>query len=52
MRDRSHDKVMGESYRHRPLNAVGMFKALLIQGGTLGEWRIFLRHIRIALCKR
>lgn len=48
MRDKSHDKIMGRHYRERPAEAVAMFQALLFEGGQLGEWRIFLRHIRRA----
>jgi len=49
MRDKSHDEVMGEYYRQRPVEAVAMFKALLFDGGEIGEWRIFFRHVRHAI---
>lgn len=49
MRDKSHDEVMGEYYRQRPVEAAAMFKALLFDGGQIGEWRIFFRHVRHAI---
>lgn len=49
MRDRSHDEVMGKRYRERPAEAVAMFRELLFHDGKLSEWRIFWRHVRMAL---
>lgn len=49
MKDRSHDDVMAERYRKRPSEALAMFQALLLDGGQRGEWRIFWRHLRLAL---
>lgn len=49
MKDRPHDEAMAEAYRKRPAEAVAMFRALLLDGGQLGEWRIFWRHVRLAL---
>ena len=52
MREKSHDEIMGRNYRERPAEAVAMFHALLFEGGQLGEWRIFFRHIRKAFLRR
>lgn len=52
MRDKSHDEIMGRHYRERPAEAAAMFRALLFEGGKLGEWRIFLRHVRRAFFRR
>lgn len=49
MRDKSHDEIMGRNYRKRPAEAFAMFRTLLFHGGMLGEWRIFCRHIWMAL---
>ena len=40
MKDRPHDEAMAEAYRKRPGEAFAMFRALLLDGGQLGEWRI------------
>lgn len=52
MRDKSHDEMMCRQYRERPAEAVAMFKALLLDGGELGEWLIFWRHVRRAFFRR
>lgn len=52
MKDRSHDEAMAEAYRKRPGEAFAMFLALLLDGGQLEEWRIFWRHVRLALRRR
>jgi len=52
MRDKSHDEIMGRYYRERPAEAAAMFHALLLDGGQLGEWRIFFRHVRRAFFRR
>lgn len=49
MKDRSHDDVMAHLYRERPAEAVAMIPALLFDGGQYEEWRIFGRHVRLAL---
>jgi hypothetical protein len=49
MTDRPHDEAMAEAYRKRPGEAFAMFRALLLDGGQLGEWRIFWRPVRLAL---
>lgn len=49
MRDKSHDEIMGKNYRDRPEEALAMFRSLLFDGGQLGEWRIFFRHVWRAL---
>ena len=41
MNDRPHDEAMAEAYRKRPGEAFAMFRTLLLDGGQLGEWRIF-----------
>ena len=52
MKDKPHDEAMAEAYRKRPAEAVAMFRALLLDGGQFGEWRIFWRHVRLALRRR
>lgn len=52
MKDKPHDDAMADLYRKRPSEALAMFRALLLDGGQLGEWRIFWRHVRLALFKR
>lgn len=52
MSDRPHDEAMAEAYRKRPGEAFAMFRALLLGGGQPGEWRIFWRHVRLALRQR
>ena len=52
MSDRPHDEAMAEAYRKRPSEAFTMFRALLLDGGRPGEWRIFWRHVRLALRRR
>lgn len=52
MRDKSHDEIMGRHYRKRPVEAAAMLQALLFDGGKLGEWRIFFRHVRRAFIGR
>ncbi|CAJ7575273.1 Uncharacterised protein [Burkholderia pseudomallei] len=52
MKDRAHDEAMAEAYRKRPGEACAMFRALLLDGGQPGEWRIFWRHVRLAICRR
>lgn len=49
MNDRSHDEMMSRMYRERPRDAAAMLKDLLLHRGKLGEWRIFLRHIWLAV---
>lgn len=41
MRETSHDEIMVNRYRDRPIEAAAMFHARLFDGGPLGEWRIF-----------
>lgn len=48
MREKSHEEMMGKHYRERPAEAVAMFRALLLDGGELGEWCIFFRYVRRA----
>ena len=52
MKDRPHDEAMADLYRKRPAEAFAMFLALLLDGGQLGEWRIFGRQLRMALLQR
>ena len=52
MNDRPHDEAMAEAYRKRPGEAFAMFRTLLLDGGQPGEWRIFWRHVRLALRQR
>ena len=52
MKDKPHDEAMAEAYRKQPGEAFAMFRALLLDGGQLGEWRIFWRHVRLALRQR
>lgn len=52
MSERPHDEAMAEAYRKRPGEAFAMFRALLLGGGQPGEWRIFWRHVRLALRRR
>jgi hypothetical protein len=52
MNDRPHDEAMAEAYRKRPGEAFAMLRALLLGGGQPGEWRIFWRHVRLALRRR
>jgi hypothetical protein len=49
MKDQPHDDAMAEAYRKRPSEAFAMFQALLLNGGQRGEWRIFWRHVWLAL---
>ena len=41
MRDKSHDEIMVNRYRERPIEAAAMFHAGLFDGGQLGKLRIF-----------
>ena len=41
MRDKSHDEIMVNRYRERPIEAAAMFHAGLFGGGQLGKLRIF-----------
>jgi hypothetical protein len=52
MRDRPYDEVMAETYREDPLHAISMFWELLTNDGQRGEWRIYWRHVRLALRRR
>ncbi|EBM9597888.1 MULTISPECIES: hypothetical protein [Pseudomonadota] len=52
MKDKPHDDAMADLYRERPAEAFAMFRALLLDGGQPGEWRIFWRHVRLALRRR
>ena len=52
MSDRPHDEAMAEAYRKRPSEAFAMLRALLLGCGQPGEWRIFWRHVRLALPRR
>lgn len=52
MNDRSHDDAMAEAYRKRPGEAFAMFRTLLLDNGQRSEWRIFWRHVRLALRRR
>ncbi|CBA17116.1 hypothetical protein XACN24_12920 [Xanthomonas albilineans] len=52
MRDKSHDEVMAQAYRKRPAEAFAMFRSLLLNDGRRGEWRIFWRHVLLALRRR
>jgi hypothetical protein len=49
MRDRPYDEVKAEHYRNDPLYAIGMFWYLLFNGVQRDEWRIYWRHVRLAL---
>ncbi|WP_318628864.1 hypothetical protein [Proteus mirabilis] len=52
MKDKQHDEAMADLYRERPAEAFAMFRALLLDAGQPGEWRIFWRHVRLALHRR
>ena len=52
MKDKPHDEAMAQAYRKRPAEAFAMFRSLLLDGGQPGEWRIFWRHVRLALRRR
>lgn len=52
MRDKPHDEAMADLYRDQPAEAFAMFRALLLDGGQSEEWRIFWRHVRLALYRR
>jgi hypothetical protein len=52
MRDRPYDDVVAEHYRKKPLYAIGMFWYLLFNGAQRDEWRIYWRHVRLALRRR
>ena len=52
MKDKPHDEAMAQAYRKRPAEAFTMFRSLLLGGGQRGEWRIFWRHVRLALRRR
>ena len=41
MRDKSHDEIMVNRYRERPIEAAAMFHAGLFDGGQLGKLRIY-----------
>lgn len=49
MKDRPHDEAMAETYRKHPTEALAMFWSLLRKGGQRDEWRIWWRHVRLAL---
>lgn len=52
MKDKPHDEAMAQAYRKRPAEAFAMFRSLLLDSGQRGEWRIFWRHIWLALRRR
>lgn len=52
MKDKPHDEAMAQAYRKRPAEAFAMFRSLLLDGCQRGEWRIFWRHVRLALRRR
>lgn len=52
MKDKPHDEAMAQAYRKRPAEAFAMFRSLLLDGGQRGEWRIFWRHVWLALHRR
>jgi hypothetical protein len=52
MRDKPYDEVMAERYREDPLYAISMFWELLTNDGQRDEWRIYWRHVRLALRRR
>jgi hypothetical protein len=52
MRDRPYEEMMAELYRDDPWHVLGMFWELLTNHGERGEWKIYWRHVRLALRRR